>query len=40
MNEGLIGLGYIYGNVGRTSEAFHNSSLNTTDSKYTEGSYW
>jgi hypothetical protein len=38
MNEVLIGLGYIYGTVGRTSEIFRNSSLNTTDSKHIESS--
>jgi hypothetical protein len=38
MNEGLIGVGYIYGTVSRNSEIFRNSSLNTTDSKHIEGS--
>jgi len=27
MNEGLIGLGYIYGTVGRTSETFRKFQL-------------
>ena len=29
MDEGVIGLGYIYETVGRISEPFRNSSLNT-----------